>query len=200
MKVDIYIGLDSGKSNGGIVWWDGKHSGGVKMPEAIEDIHQAFIGIAELKGNKFAVLEGIRLRSTDFMGGKFKNMELLVRNNQTLIDCLIFYCIPYKIVYPTDWQTYLRLKKQCEEGIDYTNLGLLKKAGKKHKKEIDKINYHIKQTRKKRYKAYAQKYFPDMKQTDWSADAFCLVNYIRLKQMREPDWFSDAEIKNISLF
>ncbi len=200
MNKSIFIGIDCGKSNGGIAWYLDKKSKAIKIPQGEQAIQQAIKGLTELQGQKVAAIEQLSLRQTDFMQGRFKNMEAMIRNHQTLIDCLVFYDIPYFNVHPRTWQTYLRLEKEHEEGIDYKqyyNLMINKKA---NQGKIDKINYQIKQARKNRYKAYSQKLYPDFKQTNWSADAFCLVTFLRYKQMREPEYFDDIKINNNFLF
>lgn len=198
MKFDIFIGIDPGNSNGGIAWFNTSElrSKAVKMPKTEIGIGQVFKGISELKGKKFAAVEGISLRPTDFLQGKFKNMETLIRNHQSIIDFLIVNNIPHKLVYPKEWQTALRLKKDREEGIDYKEYYRLMVNKKANKEKLSKFNYEIKKARKNRYKDYAKKYFPDFRQTDWSADAFCLINFLRLKQMRDESYFDLENINN----
>ena len=196
----IFIGIDPGKSNGGIAWYSEKKSKATKMPDGEQAIQQAIKGLIELQGHKVAAIEQLSLRQNDFMHGKFKNMETMIRNHQTLINCLIFYDIPYFDVHPSTWQSYLRLKREYEDGIDYKQYYTLMINKKSNQGKIDKINYQIKQARKNRYKAYSQKLYPDFKQTNWSADAFCLVTFLRYKQMREPEYFDSIKINNNFLF
>lgn len=196
MNVDLFIGIDAGKSNGGIAWYGNKKSKAIKIPQGEKAIQQSIKGLTELSGTKVCAIEKLSLRQTDFMQGRFVNMETMIRNHQTLIDCLVFYGIPYFDVHPKTWQSYLKLKKEYEEGINYKELYTLMINKNANIKRINKINYEIKKARKNRYKQYSQKLYPDFKQTDWSADAFCLVTFLRYKQMREPEYFDEINYIN----
>lgn len=162
LNFDCIIGIDPG-SNGGIaVWRPNLKVQTIKMPENLMDLREYLQYIKTVVKNPIIFLEKVQLRSDDVKDnpGKAFRIQQLLMSLQQLKDYIAVEGIPYILVHPISWQSYLKLKKQNESKTE----------------------------RKNRYKAAAAYYYPDVKPTLWNADAILLMHFGRLKQHKEPDW------------
>lgn len=159
---DCIIGVDPG-SNGGIaVWRENQGIQTIKMPKDIMSLREYWQYIKSVSKNPIIFLEKVQLRSDDIKDnpGKAFRIQQLLMSFQRLRDCIDVEGIPYCLVHPISWQSYLKLRKQKEDKTE----------------------------RKNRYKDAAAYYYPGVKTTLWNADAILLMHFGRLKQQKEPEW------------
>lgn len=162
---DCVIGIDPG-SNGGIaVWRPGTPVKTVKMPRDLVDIRDLLQYIKSIAKSPIVFLEKVQLRSDDIKDnpGKAFRIQQLLMAFQQLKDYIAVEGVPYVMVHPISWQSYLKLRKQREEKTE----------------------------RKNRYKDAAAYYYPGVKVTLWNADAILLMHFGRLKCHNEPSWVQD---------
>lgn len=162
LQFDCIIGIDPG-SNGGIaVWRENQKVQTIKMPENLIDLREYLQYIKTIAKNPIVFLEKVQLRSDDIKDnpGKAFRIQQLLMSVQQLKDYITVEGIPYILVHPINWQSYLKLRKQKEDKTE----------------------------RKNRYKKVAAYYYPDIKPTLWNADAILLMQFGRLKQHKEPEW------------
>lgn len=128
------IGIDPGISGGGICvrvqTLKGFELRSFKMVESFRDIKELlkpFQGAPTEKECRCSI-EKLNLRP---LNNRFANMRMqpMITNFNRLKDALMDLYIPYQEVSPQTWQKFhnLVLPKNCEKGIDYRKLELLKK-------------------------------------------------------------------------
>lgn len=161
MEFDCIIGIDPG-ANGGIATWRAGSVTTIKMPKKLKDIMEYLQYIKSISEHPLIFLEKVQLRSDDVNDnpGKAFRIQQLLMAFQQLKDYIEITGVPYILVHPMSWQSYLKLRKQKEEKTE----------------------------RKNRYKAAAAYYYPTLKVTLWNADAILLMHFGRLKRQNEPEW------------
>lgn len=162
MKYDCIIGIDPGVLGGLAVWRPNQKVQTIRMPKDLMELREYFQYIKSISEHPIIFLEKLQLRHDDIIAnpGKAFRIQSLLASFQKLKDIIDFEEIPYCLVHPISWQTYLKLRKKNEE-----------------KKE-----------RKNRYKNAAEYYYPEIKATLWNADAVLIMHFGRLKQQNEPEW------------
>lgn len=155
------IGIDPG-ATGGIAVYNNK--GEIllqKMPKKVEDLSEYLNYIKDTYGKTICFLEKVQSFHSDTDdGGKRFGIQKMLANYEQLKTVLTLAKIPFVQVYPQSWQGGLSLRKKGESKPD----------------------------RKKRYKAAAEKYYPQIKATLWNADAICILQFGRLKLETDVDW------------
>lgn len=146
-----YIGIDPGVSGGiaAIYEGEGAHVRAWKMPETERDLWDVF---CELANPTFLILENVGPMPS--MGKA--NLFTFGRSVGLLRGMIIASRIPFEAVTATTWQSYMR----CKPG------------GKRDVKENNKL-------KKKITKAKAQELFPNIKCTNYIADALLIAEYCR---------------------
>lgn len=165
MVYDCIIGIDPGANGGIAIWRKDAPVKTVKMPRNLIDIRYLLQYIKSISISAIIFLEKVQLRSDDIKdnpGKAFRIQQLLMAFRQ-LKDYIAVEEVPYVLVHPISWQSYLKLRKQKEEKTE----------------------------RKNRYKDAAAYYYPGVKTTLWNADAILLMHFGRLKCRNEPKWVED---------
>ena len=170
MKHDLIIGIDPGVSNGGIaIKQKSRFAEVVRCPREFDQMQDLFWKINHRADNPLAFIEIVQLFSQDMTTpGKAFGLQKLFKHFNSLRDALESQRIPYVEVYPQTWQAYLKLK-----------------AGFKSETDTE---------RKNRYKRTAQSIFPEIRATNWSADALLLVQFGVKKLYFDQSWI-DKRIK-----
>lgn len=159
LAIDVYIGIDPGM--GGVVchWTANGGMKCVKMPRTIEDLSVLLTAIKERGAQPLCFLEKLQLRHDDTDGKQFRIQKLLA-NFEQIKAVLTLLKIPFILVHPMSWQSYLRLRVKDEDKKD----------------------------RKNRYKHAAGVYYPEVKPTLWNADGMLLVEFGRRKRQFDERW------------
>ena len=159
INYNCVVGIDPG-SNGGIATWrDGKITT-LKMPKNLADLREYYSYLKSVS-NPIVFLEKVQMRQDDVsVPGKAFRIQQLLMSAQKLRDHLEVEKVPYILVHPISWQSYMKLLKKNEEKKD----------------------------RKNRYKEAAKHYYPTSKPTLNTADAILILHFGRLKLIKEPDW------------
>ena len=139
LDFDCIIGCDPGANGGIAVWRPNQNVKTIRMPKDLQELRAD-----DIKDNP----------------GKAFRIQQLLMNFQKLKDFIEVEGVPYVLVHPISWQSYLKLRKQTEDKTE----------------------------RKNRYKEAAQHYYPEIKATLWNADAVLLMHFGRLKKQKEPLW------------
>jgi hypothetical protein len=156
---DMIIGIDPGKQGGIATWKPNRGMKVFKMPETVQDMMVLFNLLKEQSEKPLCFIEKVTMRSDD-TGGKQYHIKSLLANFEQLKACLTIASIPYVMVHPMTWQTYLHLRQKGEEKPD----------------------------RKKRYKIVAGNYYPEIKATLLNCDAMLLVEFGRRKKQFDEQW------------
>ena len=192
LECDLIIAIDPGISNGGMVDWRGNAIEAVKCPSEPQDIMKRMKYLFEIRQHPIGIIERVgHFGGSKDSGGKKFNIDKLARHAERLKSGFSFAEIPYVQVSPVEWQKVLNLKKDQEDGIDYSEYAKLKKNPILNKDRIAKIEYYIKKARKDRYKVAAQHYYPQIKATNWNCDAILLIELMRRKLKFDPQWILD---------
>ena len=163
MNFDCIIGIDPGSNGGLAILRPNQNVQTIRMPKDLKELKGYFDYINSICKRPIIFLEKVQLRHDDVGSpGKAFRIQQLLASFQKLKDIIEFANIPYCLVHPISWQSYLKLVKKNEE-----------------KKE-----------RKNRYKSAAEYYYPEIKATLWNADAVLIMHFGRLKRQNEPDWIS----------
>lgn len=170
---DCVLGIDPGVNGGLSVWKAGALVKTIRMPRELSELTKFFEYIKEISARPIVFLEKVNLRPDDITDnpGKAFRVQKLLADHQRLKDIIEFSGIPYVLVHPMSWMSYLHLRKQGEE-----------------KKE-----------RKNRLKEAAAFYYPAVKATLWNADALLIMHFGRLKLRDDPKWIKQnipKEIRN----
>lgn len=161
LNVDMFIGIDVGV-NGGVATWTA--SQGLKvfhMPKTSLDKLNLFKLIKERAEHPLVFIEKVQQRPSDSYGGKQFGIVKMVEGYTQLKTIMETVGVPYVMVHPMSWQTYLHLRMKDNEE---------------------------KTARKNRYKMAAGRYYPEVKPTLWNADAILLVEFGRRKKKFDEQW------------
>lgn len=160
-EFDAVLGIDPGSQGGISVYRNGK-ADVVKMPKKLEDIREYLQYIKSVSKHPIVFLEKLQLRMDDINDnpGKAFRIQKLLMAFQQLKDFIQVEGIPFVLVHPMSWQSYLKLRRQAE----------------------------TKTERKNRYKDAAGIYYPTIKPTLWNADALLIMHFGRLKLHDDPNW------------
>ena len=162
LEFDCIIGCDPGANGGIAVWRPNQIEKTIRMPKDLQELREYLQYIKSISKSPIIFLEKVQLRADDIKDnpGKAFRIQQLLMNFQKLKDYIEVEGVPYVLVHPVSWQSYLKLRKQTEEKTD----------------------------RKNRYKEAAKHYYPEVKATLWNADAVLLMHFGRLKKQKEPLW------------
>lgn len=161
LNIDCIIGIDAGASGGITVWKPNAHIECIKMPKELMDLKELFAKLKSECKTPIVFLEKVQLRNDDLGNtGKAFRIQEMLNNYQRLKDILEFSDMPFVLVHPMSWQSYLKLRRKKEEKKD----------------------------RKNRYKHFAQECFPEVRATLWNCDASILVVFGKKKMIHEPEW------------
>lgn len=174
MKYDCIIGIDPGTNGGLAIWIEGQNVQTIKMPTKLIDLREYFQCIKRVSDHPIIFLEKLQLRHDDISvnPGKAFRIQKLMMAFQQLKDFIEVEGIPYCLVHPISWQSYLKLRLEGEDKKD----------------------------RKNRYKSVASYYYPEVKVTLWNSDAILLMHFGWLKQKYDPNWINKnipSDVKNI---
>lgn len=172
LDFDCIIGIDPGAQGGIATWRPNQNVKTIRMPKDLQELREYLQYIKSISRSPIVFLEKMQLRADDIKDnpGKAFRIQQLLMNYQRLKDFIEVEGIPYVLVHPISWQSYLKLRKQSEDKTD----------------------------RKNRYKEAAQHYYPEVKATLWNADAVLLMHFGRLKKQREPEWIMQNLPKDIA--
>lgn len=162
LNFDCIIGIDPGANGGIATWRPNQNVKTIRMPKDLQELREYLQYIKSISKSPIIFLEKVQLRADDIKDnpGKAFRIQQLLMNFQKLKDFIEVEGVPYVLVHPISWQSYLKLRKQTEEKTE----------------------------RKNRYKEAAQHYYPEVKATLWNADAVLLMHFGRLKKQKEPLW------------
>ena len=162
LNFDCIIGIDPGANGGIAVWRPNQNVKTIRMPKDLQELREYLRYIKDISKSPIVFLEKMQLRADDVKDnpGKAFRIQQLLMNYQRLKDFIEVEGVPYVLVNPISWQSYLKLRKQSEEKTE----------------------------RKNRYKEAAEYYYPEVKATLWNADAVLLMHFGRLKKQNEPNW------------
>lgn len=163
---DTIIGIDPGASGGLAVFQPGKLTKTVKMPKDVRDLAEFFGYYAE-NFKPLVFLEKLSVRPDDVKDnpGKIYRIQQMMANYEHLKALMETAGLPYVLVHPAKWMTYLGLR-------------LVRKGGTKE----------TKQQRKNRYKLFAQNKYPEVNVTLWNADALNIMHFGRKVLVNDPNW------------
>lgn len=169
MTISAVISVDPGQSNGGLaVFVPGQKTKVAKMPKCITDLRDFFAYYKE-NYNPIVFLEKLSVRPDDVTAqdskanmGKLFRIQKMMANYEQIKTILEMNNIPYVMVHPGKWTTYLGLRI-------------------KGKKET-------KQERKNRYKEYAKKNYPNIDVTLWNCDALNIMHFGRKVLVNDLSW------------
>lgn len=170
---DCVIGIDPGVNGGLAIWRPGVVTQVVRMPRELTELGKFLDYIKSITKRQIVFLEKVNLRPDDVAGnpGKAFRIQRLLADNQRLKDIIEFSGVPYVLVHPMSWMSYLHVRKAGDD-----------------KKE-----------RKNRFKEAAAFYYPAAKITLWSADALLIMHFGRLKLRDDPKWVKQnipKEVRN----
>ena len=165
------IGIDPGKS-GGIALLANNRITAVKMPLNVIELQTYLKTIISTYENPLVFIEKVQSYSVgDDAPGKKFGINKMLANYAELLTVIKLLKIPFIEVYPVSWQSTLGLR--------------LKKP-----KEITAVKF--KSVRKKSYKEFAEKCFPEIKKVTLStSDALCLVQFALHKNLHDPKWIKE---------
>lgn len=168
IRINAVIGVDPGAMGGIAVFIPGQNPKVVKMPKDIRELADFFAYYKE-NYKPIVFLEKLSVRPDDVMiqgdkaaMGKMYRIQKLMANFEQIKTIIEMNNIPYVMVHPGKWTTYLGLRI-------------------KGKKET-------KQERKNRYKEFAQKNYPSVNVTLWNGDALNIMHFGRKVLVNEPNW------------
>jgi hypothetical protein len=171
ITINCVIGIDPG-SNGGIaIFIPGQNVKVVKMPKDITDLRDFFAYYVE-NYKPIVFLEKLSVRPDDVMAdgaranmGKMYRIQKMMANYEHLKALAETSGIPYVMVHPGKWMSYLGLRITSRNGVKET-----------------------KQERKNRYKEFAQKNYPSINVTLWNADALNIMHFARKVLVNDLSW------------
>jgi hypothetical protein len=164
---ECVIGIDPGFSGGIAVWTPNSITKTVKMPRDIIDICEYLEYIKSITKHQLVFLEKVQMfmsDSDDKNRGKQFSIGKLLEQSKELKNSLKILHLPYILVHPMTWQSYLNLRRKDDK---------------------DKTE------RKDRYKNAAQNIFQDCKVTLWNCDALLLIEFGRKKLSYDLDWIRE---------
>ncbi len=171
LKINCVIGIDPGSNGGLAVFIPGQLTKAVKMPKDIRELAEFFAHYAE-NYKPIIFLEKLSVRPDDVTEeggranmGKLYRIQKLMANYEHLKALIETAGIPYVLVHPGKWTSYLGLRITSRNGVKET-----------------------KQERKNRYKEFAQKNYPSVKVTLWNADALNIMHFARKVLVNDLSW------------
>lgn len=174
IKISAVIGIDPGANGGIAVDLHGQNPKVVKMPKDITELRDFFEYYKE-NYKPIVFLEKLSVRPDDVSAdgsranmGKLYRIQKMMANYEHLKALLEVCGIPYVMVHPGKWTSYLELRTSNRSGVKET-----------------------KQERKNRYKEFAQKNYPSVKVTLWNADALNIMHFGRKVLVNEPNWVKE---------
>lgn len=159
IAADVYIGIDPGMGGGVCHWTANGGMKSAKMPRSIADLSVLLNSIKERGAQPLCFLEKLQLRHDDTDGKQFRIQKLLA-NYEQIKTLLTVHNIPYILVHPMTWQSYLNLRVKDEPKKD----------------------------RKNRYKRAAGNFYPEAKVSLYNADAILLIEFGRRKRQYDERW------------
>lgn len=179
-SIDTVIGIDVGLDGGIAYYKRGGSCDAIAMPTRTEqlrtktrrvtDVRSVFDYINQVKGeNTLIMIEKVSAWTGDVdEEGKVFRIIKMVANYEKLIATIEITGIPYVEVRPQDWQNHLALA----------------------------IKGMPKPDRKKLYKEFAISKFPDLKVTNKTADALCILFFGCVRVRNEFYWIEER-LKNV---
>lgn len=169
MKINCVIGVDPGSAGGIAVFIPGNNVKTVKMPKNIADLRD-FLGYYATNFHPIVFIEKLSVRPDDVAVegnkmGKLYRIQKMMANYEHLKAIIETAEIPYVMVHPGKWSSYLKLRQIKREGPKET-----------------------KTERKNRYKEFAAKQYPGVKVTLWNADALNIMHFGRSVLVNDINW------------
>lgn len=174
MITGTVVAIDPGVS-GGVAW---KTPGGLvrasKMPE---DVVSEIKRIHEEHCIDIVAIEKVNMWSSgkeDEDRGRAMQMQKLFNQQARIVGGLKALDIPVVEVAPMTWQSWCKLRIKNDK--------------------------RPKTARKKDYKEFAQRQAPHLKVNLNTADAICILAYVKLRDIAEPEYFNQYIKSNHKLF
>lgn len=169
LKINCVIGVDPGANGGIAVYIPGYNVKTVRMPKDLADLHGLFKYFAE-NYRPCVFIEKVNVRVDDLREGKGKEamaklfrIQKMIANYEHLKAIIEASGIPFVMVHPQKWISYLGLRGETKMG-------------------------ETKRERKARYKAFAASKYPGVKVTLWNADALNIMHFGRAALVECPKW------------
>lgn len=158
------IGIDPGKSNGGVAIYDEPTKTWTLARQPDEDQwKEIFQEWADLGQGVLVAIEKQMIRREDQGSPAFFGLQKLVAQTERMTATLRALGVPYVEIYAISWTASWRLPK-----------------GKKESKDA----------RKKRYQILAQE-LVGRKVALWGSDAVLLAHFIQKKRFEDPAWIQE---------
>lgn len=171
LTINCVIGIDPGANGGIAIFIPGQNVKAVKMPKDITDLCDFFAYYRE-NFKPIVFLEKLSIRPDDVSVqgdraamGKLYRIQKLMANYEHLKALIETAGIPYVMVHPGKWTSYLGLRITSRNSVKET-----------------------KRDRKNRYKEYAQKNYPYINVTLWNADALNIMHFARKVLVNDLPW------------
>lgn len=171
LTINCVIGIDPGANGGIAVFIPGRNVKVIKMPKDITELRD-FLTYYRENYKPIVFLEKLSVRPDDvsIQGdraamGKLYRIQKLMANYEHLKALIETAGIPYVMVHPGKWTSYLGLKITSKFGTKET-----------------------KQQRKNRYKDFAQSNYPSINVTLWNADALNIMHFARKVLVNDVNW------------
>lgn len=169
LKINCVIGIDPGANGGISVFIPGNKTKTVKMPKDNNDLAD-FLNYYNENYKPIIFLEKLSIRPDDVAVGadgkvnmgKVFRIQKMMANFEQLKALIAVTGIPYVLVHPQKWISYLKLRRTDikEEKAD----------------------------RKRRFCRIAGEWYPDVKTTLWNADALLIMHFGRKVLVNDIDW------------
>lgn len=171
MDINCIIGIDPGASGGIAIYIQGANAKVAKMPKDIAELRDFFAYYRE-NYKPLVFLEKLSVRPDDITSddkgtnmGKLYRIQKMMANFEHLKAMMEAEGVPYVMVHPGKWTSYLGLRITSRNGVKET-----------------------KQERKNRYKEFAQKNYPSVNVTLWNADALNIMHFGRKVLVNDLSW------------
>ena len=168
IKINCVIGVDPGAAGGIAVFILNQMTKAVKMPKDITELRDFFLYYAE-NYKPIVFLEKLSVRPDDIQAdggkanmGKLYRVQKMIANYEHLKAIIESAGVPYVLTHPMTWQTDLKLRTR---GV--------------HEEKAD---------RKRKYRGYAQRNYPEINVTLWNADALLIMHFGRWVLVNNPKW------------
>lgn len=174
--IDCVIGIDPGAGGGIVTWRPEAGIKAIKMPKDISDVKE-YLDYMNSICRPIVFLEKLSVRPDDITEnqqgvnmGKLFRIQKMIANYEQLKTAIELSGVPFATVHPMTWQSRLKLRiKSTEE----------------------------KSERKRRYKETAEKLYPGIKQTLWSADATLIMHFGRYMLQNDIRWILENMPKKL---
>ena len=168
MKINCVIGVDPGAGGGIAVYVKDGPVKVVKMPKDISELME-FAQYVKDNYKPLVFLEKLSVRPDDIMAkgdgstmGKLYRIQKMLANYEQLKAIFEAVGVPFIMVHPLSWQTKLGIR---ERGV-----------------------HEDKAERKRRYRQYATKLYPQIHVTLWNADALLIMHFGRWVMANDFNW------------